>query len=134
MTTKNTPKTQKGKNTTTKPKTKKATTTSTSEFGSTNTNDTVQDTSLTAQTHSTNTTTNNSEFWDTNTNNTTQTTSPSTQTSYGTDPTLSDMDLINLKKVESNETEIIYESNTTKQSNFFKDLWYSLKGYFSSAQ
>ncbi|MGN7618896.1 MAG: hypothetical protein ACTJLM_02980 [Ehrlichia sp.] len=46
---------------------------------------------------------------------------------------------INLKKVESDVSEeIIYGVDTsqddflkTKQPNFFKGLWYSLKGYFS---
>ncbi|KJV65740.1 MULTISPECIES: hypothetical protein [Ehrlichia] len=79
------------------------------------------------------TTTNKNKLESFDTNNITQATASDKQT-QNSDTTLDNMGFINLKKVESDDAEIIYKSNTSKQSSFLKDLWHSLKEYFSSTQ
>ena len=99
---------------------------------STKNTDTKQKTKITTtRARKTNTTKNKSEGL--NTNNITQATTSDSQ-AQNSDATLSNMGVINLKKVESDEAEMIYKPNTSKQSSFLKDLWHSLKEYFSSTQ
>ncbi|AHX04435.1 hypothetical protein [Ehrlichia japonica] len=119
ISTKNTDTTQK-----TKTRTRKTNTTNKNKSESLDTNNITQAATLDSQVQK-------SESLDTN--NITQAATLDSQV-QNSDATLSNMDLINLKKVESDEAEIIYKPNTPQQSSFLKDLWHSLKEYFSSTQ
>ncbi len=98
----------------------------------TNTNNTGTTQKSRATTRKT-TTRNKNKLESLDTNNITQAAASDKQT-QNSDTTLANMDFINLKKVESDDAEIIYKPNTSKQSSFLKDLWHSLKEYFSSTQ